>query len=456
MSIRIVVLCCGAAIMWAVTAAGEEDLRKRFGTATHAATQQLAIAVERDHQGNRKGALEAVEMALAVEPNSIFALRLKAQMLRDLGNVTEAIAVYRTAISADRRQEVAQRDATILAMQELGTLLSRLENYEEGNLWLSKAILSDPANTMNRQFISYRNMSMNWKAQQHGMSAFMTAAMARRLNHEAVTKDELRSLGAAVGSHDMANLLYLGDETPHVEARQHRELVREFVDTSMMGKVLQILADPRGRYVIVLSQQEKFYHVVYTDPKLHLKKIAIDMAPTCGCLAGDRLYIGSATPPTMHEVHAETGREIRRFELSQPVDSLAVFPHARRAYFPVDGRIHGINLETGEALATDVPGQMVQAHPGHDAIYSSLRSDQLGFVEKVTIDGVTLPRSGLAADFIDTSTLFRTCVTHDGLIVAGIRDRVARSGRQLCVSPDGNWIAVTGGYGWSQAKRHGA
>jgi len=53
------------------------------------------------------------------------------------------------------------------------------------------------------------------------------------------------------------------------------------------------------------------------------------------------------------------------------------------------------------------------------------------------------------------TSLFRSIVTPGGLVLTDLRDRIAWGGRQIALSPDGEWVCVPGLEGWHPMVDYG-
>src|SRR5207248_427227 len=107
------------------------------------------------------------------------------------------------------------------------------------------------------------------------------------------------------------------------------------------------------------------------------RKVAAAKPLRCGCLADGHLYAAAEDPPRIEKIEPVSGKVVQTYPLRAGLPaSLAVFPARDRAYFPVDGVVHELNLRTGAVAKTDMPGQLVAGEPTQRFLYSSFKPER--------------------------------------------------------------------------------
>jgi S1-C subfamily serine protease/Tfp pilus assembly protein PilF len=447
----LLVVCVGVA-------RGQEDLRKQFDTSNVEAARKIAEAVDRQREGDRAAALRATEEALRADPKSYFALYTRAYLLEELGRIPEALETYEQAIGAGSAQADVRKLTVVEAMLHLGLCLSQLGKYEEGNRWFTAAIMYDPSDSLKRQHRAYWNMSVNQGKRQRRLAAFLTAATAWKRNPDAVKMETLRGLRDNSGGEDTACLLTFEGEMPTVAPREHVPLRLLPMDIGRVGKVRQMLPDPRGRYVVMLIDDNPSYCLAKTEGEFALTLIHLPWPVACGCLVEERLYLVSKDQPALHEVSPPTGRIARTYSLDgRTPDSVAVFPSLGLAFFPSLRKIYGLKLASNEMFATDIPGEAVAGHPQQKFVYSILKPAEPSMLaQPMEINGVEVWLHGDQEYNRKVTALFRSAVTADGLLLSDVAVRIAQGGSHIVVSPDGQWVCVPGRYGWHPRVDYGA
>ena len=196
---------------------------------------------------------------MRADPALDFALYTQGRLQKDLGRVAEAIEAYQKAAAAGSKDDGPRRLPALNSMLELGQCLSQLGRYEEGNRWLSAAILYDPSDSLKRQEAAYRALSANQVKQDEPLAAFITAngldpQSRRTANSTPCSNSKVRHLGKRRLACCISRVQCRG------WLRAHQALKLLPLDSGRVGRVRQMLPDARGRYVVLLVDYEaKFY-----------------------------------------------------------------------------------------------------------------------------------------------------------------------------------------------------
>ena len=79
----------------------------------------------------------------------------------------------------------------------------------------------------------------------------------------------------------------------------------------MPESVNLMLADPQGRYVVVLVEGLHGYYLVQTGGDLRIQKIPWLCEIACGCLIDGRLYLVPLEQAKLAEVEPESGKTLK-------------------------------------------------------------------------------------------------------------------------------------------------
>src|SRR5579864_5511570 len=119
------------------------DLRDQYNTRSLEAAQHVAKAVQLSQGKKHKEALAAAKAAVAADPKCQSAYFWQALILTDLGEIPDAIAVYKTCLSDDVNRS-PRTSAT--AAVNLAITLAKLKRHDEAHVWFTRGILEDSAN----------------------------------------------------------------------------------------------------------------------------------------------------------------------------------------------------------------------------------------------------------------------------------------------------------------------
>jgi S1-C subfamily serine protease/Tfp pilus assembly protein PilF len=423
-------------------AAQQRDLRDQFGTKSLQAARHFAKAIRLARAKKHPEALAAIQAALKADPRCQLMHFWHGNTLRTLGKISECIAAYKKALAAD-----IPRGANISAMaaQSLGDVLFKLEKYDEAGVWFTRAVLEDGGNRARQRGLAYRNLCATRTRQGNHLAAGLALLMALKDKTPGVTEKQVETSLDKGEEQEAATLLSFPGKTPAVAKRgQDTKLTAVALGTDIAEPIFDILADPKGRYLIALTRAAPHYYLVRLGAKPAVTKVALKSAPACGCLAEGFLYLAANNPARIDRLEPLAGKVAKTYPLKNFVPtSMAVFPHpvlspdglggtAGVAFFPLGTTIHALDFANGSLSKTDLSGEAVVGHPGQQFVFSYLKSMRTRWRQ---------------------TTLAKAAIRPGELAMAGIRVNAASNAFRMQVSPDGHWVAVAGGGGWRPAAQ---
>lgn len=435
--------------------ADERDLRDRYGTPSLEAARKIDRALELSEARKHRDALAAIEEAIKTDDKCQLAYFAKSVILGDLGEIPESIEALKKSLSEDVRRAPA---LSAQAAVNLGLTLGKLGEFDESNLWFTRAILEDHQNAAGQRGKAYRNLGINLSNQGRRLAAGLAIALAFRDRAPNTDQKMVRAFLEKAEGQEVARILYFKEQTPKLAKRtQENKLTPVELGGALPDKVADLLADPKGRYLIALAPGAAHYHLIATGDKPAASKVAVKDPIVCACLAEDRLYAVSNGPLRIEKIEVESGKVEATYTLNvKPPSSLAVYPTQGMAFFPVDRVVHALNLKTGGVSKTDIPGQMVAGHPSQRFLFSWIKPENRDTGPNyILIDGRPVFFRTRTVDWLQ-STLFKSVVVPGGLVLAEVRENAASNAARMSVSPDGNWVAVAGGGGWRPTVPQGA
>jgi S1-C subfamily serine protease/Tfp pilus assembly protein PilF len=435
--------------------AQQRDLRDQYSTKSLEAAQNISQAIQLSQAKKHKEALAAIDVAVKADPKCQIAYYWKGIILANLGDITESIEAYKMCLS-DNVTRGPQLSAS--AAVNLGITFGKLKEYEDSAFWFTRAILEDSNNAARERGKAYRNLAITLRAQGKHLSAALALALAYQDKVPNVTPKMMRDFFATAEDQEVAHVLHFKEPAPKLDKRtQQTKLVPVSLATAVTEPIVEFLADPQGRYIVAVPPNGAHYYVIATDDKPTVRRVGVGKPLPCASLAEGHLYAVSKDPVKLEQIEVATGKVIRSHALEQRVpSSVAVFPTQGRAYFAADRIVYELNLKTGTVTKTDLPGQVVLAHPNQRFLYSYVKPEQRGVGSgHIIIDGRPYFFQSRVQDWIQT-TLFKAVLTPHGLLLAEVRDNAASNAARMSLSPDGHWVAVAGGGGWRPTVPQGA
>ncbi|WP_439625022.1 trypsin-like peptidase domain-containing protein [Gemmata sp.] len=428
-------------------AVAQQDVRVLFGTDHLGAARAVQRGDQATAAGKHKEAAAAFKDAVRLDPLCGAALFRMALALGDAGDIDEALATYKKVLAADVN---ATRLTRAVAATNLGLTYGQLGKLDESNLWFTRAIMEDSDNQLRERGKAYRNLAINLRTQKRPLASAVAVAMAYEDKARNCDIAMVREFFRGIGGVETARVLYTEADSPPGKPRADRpELEAVKLDAKLAGVPADLLADPRGRYVIGTAPGLKHFHLIGTGEAVAARQVETD--PYLGaCLVGGSLYLSRQGPDRVDQVDVETGKTLKSFELGKPAPATFAVAHGR-VFFPSGGIVHQYDTRTGEVRETNTPGTVVRGHPGQQFVFSYTKAERGGGRGFVVVDGrVFLVDRGL--DWVQT-TLFKSVVTPGGLLLAEARDNAASNGTRLTLSPDGRWVGVVGGGGFRPSDK---
>ncbi len=246
----------------------------------------------------------------------------------------------------------------------------------------------------------------------------------------------------------MAQILDFGGVAPKLEPRsKSAPLTQAGALAGIDGNVKQFAIDPAGRRVLAIVEGQQKLFVI--DCKSHnaVAALALPGTPAAVCVAGARSFVMIAGTGL-----AEVGLASQRIVKTWPISgvapgTIAVIPVQGIALFPQNRTLAILDLDSGKISATQYVAHAVAADPRQQFCYVYVRQEADPSAGQFIIDGrpVMIERTNI--DWIQTA-LFKFAIEDKHVLPAELRMNAASNGRQLVVSPDGDFVAVVGGGGW--------
>lgn len=433
-----------------------QDLRVQYGTDSTPAAVAIEKAIRLIDARDPEASLVELEKALTADPSCNMAKYWKATALNDLGRVDEAIQWYqRASIPAPGRP---LHDLELDAALNAALTYSKLGEYDQGNLWFSRALAADPLDTFQIHAKAYRNMAINLKAQGDPDSATLAAFLAYQANQT----DELRGMVRAFGQgstqrKDAVKVFFAETEHPDVPLRHDGSLAVAELAGLPTEPVRQLVADPLSPFVLAVGKDGKSLWLLPTKPSGRTRRLAAPGQVSCASVRQGRIFAALASPLRLAEIRPDTGAVVQSWDLPEnPPASLAVLPSRGLAFCAdLGGTVTGLNLRSGKAIPTEIPGMQVVASPDEQFLFTftkDLSDLQLG--GQLVIDGRPIFFRPASTSW-HQSTLFKSLIHDGGLLLAEVRENAASNGQRLNLGAQGDWVALAGGGGWRPDEGQG-
>lgn len=432
------------------TATAQEDLRVRYGTDDLTAAREVHRGMTLVNSGKVRDAISAFQAAIKADPKCGFAHFQLALSFGDIGEIENAVVAYKAIFAKDAR---SGRNVRATAATNLAILHGKLGEFDESNLWFSKAIVEDYDNTFKERGKAYRNMALNLRSQKKHLAAAVAMALAYEDKAKNCDLAAVRDFFKQVtDAEDSCKLLHFDDQTPEVKPRKEAiELKAVTVAKVPTDAISDFLPDPAGKYVVALSPTAGRYHVVVLGATPTVRSIDAK-GLVAACLMEGKLFLSRTEPNRVDHIELDSGKVLKSYAIPKVAPkSFTVFPTQNRLYFSFNDTVHDLDMLNGEARETNTPGTVVHGHPNQKYVFSFYRPLREGSSGLVVIDGhVYETRRGF--DWLQ-SPLFKSVATPGGLLLAEVRDNAASNGQRLAMSPDGNWVGVVGGGGYRPSDK---
>lgn len=425
-------------------APAQQDLRVQFGTENLDAARAILRGIQASQAGKKKEATAAFDEAIRLDPKCGMAYFQKGLAQIDLGDVDEGLATYKKVLSDGVS---AGGNIRSTAAVNIGLVYAKLGDHDNSNVWLSRGILEDYDNVFKQRGKAYRNLAIGLREQGRPLAAATAVALAYEDKAPNCDLNMVREYFKRLDNSEAAKLLHFDDGASVPRTRTGAAALEDLkVDGAIAEPVVELLPDPKGRYVVATVAGAPHYYLLRPGAAVAVRKI--EGKPVVGaCLIEGMLYLSRTDPNRIDQVEPETGRLVKSYPLPKPAPAtFAVYPARNRAFFPNDGIVQQYDLTTGQVRETKTPGQVVRGHPGQKFVFSFTKPERGSRSGYVVLDG-QLYYVDRGFSWIQT-TLFKSVLTPTGLLLAEVRDNAASNGTRLIVSQDGDWIGVAGGGGF--------
>jgi len=218
-------------------------------------------------------------------------------------------------------------------------------------------------------------------------------------------------------------------------------------------KITQMLLDPVGKRIVLISAGKSYYHTISYATGNALRTVQTNGPVRTGALVGGEFYLSIQQPPALARVDIATGKAAESWDLPRGAPgSLAVLPVRRVAFFPLGGMINSFNLDNGKLTNTEFPCTAVASDPQQRFVYAYVRKESQDRSSTIIMGGQPIFLMPTHHDWQQTA-LFRYAVNGKRLLLAGLRLNAASNGRRLHLSPCGQWAALAGGGGWRPTNK---
>src|SRR5262249_18425925 len=225
-----------------------KDLRVLYATDNIDAIQASRRGIEEGGNGRNKEALAQFQAALRHDPKCGPVYYQIAYTQSLLGANDEAIAAYKQAVAGDLNSTQGYRSASAV---NLGWHYNRLGNLDESNRWYTRGVLEDFDNRFKNRALAYRSLAINLRAQKRPLPAAIAISQAYDDRARDCDMAMVRQYFDAIGKAEVARVLHVDDSGAKVSGRSEAVDLREAeLGGKIEGTVRELLADPRGRFVI--------------------------------------------------------------------------------------------------------------------------------------------------------------------------------------------------------------
>lgn len=434
-----------------------QDLREKYGTRSAEAARCMQLGLQFSQQKQHAQALAQFKKAYALDPHFDLAFYWAALVHGDMGNLDEAIAIYKKLIERERKKSKVNNIIPDAAVN-LALTYARLGKNKEANHWFTEALMLDPEDEHKLHWKALRNMAISLKARKQHLSAALCVVLAYIANQQRVQRGMVKEFLSAETAEEFAQVLHFADEPPTIRPRTAAvKLTSAALPTSIEGQVSDMQLDAKGNRVVVTIKDRPFYYLIESGRGNAARKVGVQGVIAAASLTDGQLFLAIRSPAEIVKTDIGTGKVLSKWPLARGVpQSMAAFPGQRMVSFPLNGLVHTLNLASGQTRNEEYISTALRADPAQRYLFSYIHPGYRETSGHVIIDGRPVFFSTGAHDMAQTS-LFKYALARNHVLVASFRSNAASNGRVLHVSPDGNWVTVVGGGGWRPGNRgHGA
>jgi tetratricopeptide (TPR) repeat protein len=434
-------------------ARADGDIRDQYGTRSLEAAQDIDAAIKFSNANQSDSALNEIDLAVKADPSCAMAWYWQGIIKCDMGDLDGGIAAYKSCAALSNPQNI---EITTDAKTNLGITLGQLKRYDESIYWFSRAITEDPDDLAQENAKDYRNLAITLHLDNQDLAATLAAITGHEIDPQRVEEGMIDDFFKTGQDQEAARVLALEIEVPTIAPRNEPSALSELtLPAPVTDKIIQFLSDPQSRYVLAIPASNHYFIIdTHAEWGLNLRSQKVAGGNiSAACLAGGNLYAVIANSPAstakLVQIDPLSGISSASWNLPGAVDSIAVLPSRKLAFFPVDGDINSLSLANSTISATDNPGQVITADLSEKYIYTRYKDEDedADTGETVIIDGSPIYVESDDFDWQQT-VLFKYYVTPDLLLPAAMRLNAAANGFGVVVSPDGQFVACPGGGGW--------
>ena len=217
--------------------AADADMRQQYGVRSLEAAEKISDGMRMVESKKPRQAIELLDAAIRLEPDSSFAWYWKAISESAAGDVDKAIESYKKSIG------LAQEGSHMLvgAADDLALVFASLKEYDESNYWFSRAIVADPDDGTGLVYKAYRNMAITLHDGQKRLgSAAMAALLGAEADSEKVSPDMVQQYDRDGAKDEVSRVLFLDNKVLPVAPRLGPDELR--AHDSLHDKMFSVLS----------------------------------------------------------------------------------------------------------------------------------------------------------------------------------------------------------------------
>ncbi len=390
-------------------------------------------------------ALKNFEKARTIDPQCSFALYWEATAAADLGEMDRAIASFKEIVERGRRSGI--ENVTVDSAINLGLTYGGLGDDEKATHYFSQAVLLDPKDKYKMAYKAYRNLAIAFNKRKQAFSAALCAINAYEANPKMVDPRMVEQMLEAIGSEEVGTPLNFPRSGDAPKPRKELAKIKPLAIVGVEEQIADLQVDPVQDRVFAFGGDLSHYYVFEGKSPERAAKVSVEGSIVSACANGGALYVMLKNPAALAKVEPATGKIEKRWPLKSTAASLAVYPIQNRAFFPVNGSMQTLDLQTSEVAATKFICSKVRVDPRQRFCYTYIHPGFRNDSGHMLVGGRPVFFQRSSADWAQTS-LVRYAIADDELLLSSFRLNAASNGRVLHVSPDGRWVAVVGGGGW--------
>ncbi len=441
----VLLLACTAAL-------GATDVRDDLGTRSKEAADALSSGMKLVGDRNPADAVPLLKKAIAADPDLELAYYWLAIAHQDLGDIDSSLADYQLSISKGVAAGIT--NVTVDAAVNLALTYSMLKKEDDAALWFTKAIELDPADKYHLHWKAYRNMAIGHHEKKRFAEAMMCALLGYLADREHVSADMVRdfSRDAESSASEGGNILEFSEAAPPIPTNPAEAKLEPLkLDGVIDDPISDILIDTDHDRTIAVSLNHP--HLFLIDEHGSVKKLTIERPIACGaCVAGE-IYVVLTGPSSLAKLDPDSGKILDSWDLAGAApDSIAVAPVQKAAFFPSNGTIHRLDLESKAITDTAFASSGLVSDPLQHSVYSYIRPASTGDNGYFLIDGQPVFVQPAVTDWMQ-STIFRYRISGSSLLASGFRLNAASNAGRLMLSADGYFVGLCGGGGWRPAMQ---